>query len=371
MSNRFLNITTNNGRADDHLYIERPPQIEMIRSMIRDAANPTTRHKAGWLDEQYDCADDLMVIRPANDWHSDTRNIQKPKMVFDNFWFENELCVLFADTNVGKSILAVQLGNTIAAGGDVRGFQMQIPACPVIYFDFEQSGNQFEARYTLERERFKFSPNFYRAELNAAAGDVRNYLDRVHACIEEGVKKTKASVLIIDNLTYLANEAEKARDAMVMMKFLKKLKSKYNLSILALAHTPKRNTAKPITNNDMQGSKMLVNFCDSVFAMGRSRKEPDMRYLKQIKQRNATELYGEDRVCLLRIIRSGDGNIFMDHAGYDAEQEHLDKEKYVSVTDKRHIADLNKEGLSCRKIAMQMGLSHTTVWRALSKMAED
>jgi len=32
------------------------------------------------------------------------------------------------------------------------------------------------------------------------------------------------------------------------------------LSILALAHTPKRDQHNPITKNDLQGSKMLITF---------------------------------------------------------------------------------------------------------------
>jgi hypothetical protein len=32
-------------------------------------------------------------------------------MVFGTFWFEGELCILFADSNRGTSILAVQIGN--------------------------------------------------------------------------------------------------------------------------------------------------------------------------------------------------------------------------------------------------------------------
>ena len=44
------------------------------------------------------------------------------------------------------------------------------------------------------------------------------------------------------------------------LKYLKKLKSKHGLSILALAHTPKRDATKPLGRNDLQGSKMLINF---------------------------------------------------------------------------------------------------------------
>ena len=348
--------------------MERPVEVEMIRQMARDSMARNPISKPNLSDSPLDCADDLFSLKPANDWISGGRHT-RPKMVFDNFWFENELCILFADTNVGKSILAVQLGNCIANGGDLNNFRMQMPASPVVYFDFEQSANQFEARYTDHDGPFKFSTNFFRAELNATADSTHNYLDRVHYCTEEGIRNTKAKVLIVDNLTYLANEAERARDALIMMKFLKKLKSKYGISILALAHTPKRNPARPITNNDMQGSKMLINFCDSAFAIGRSQKDLEMRYIKQIKQRNATETYGEERVCLFKIHRNG-ANLLFEHYGFEPEQEHLQKPGYIGLLDKQKIIALNKEGVSNRLIALQLGVARSSVARVLELEGE-
>ena len=64
---------------------------------------------------------------------------------------------------------------------------------------------------------------------------------------------------------------------------LKKIKNKYGLSLLILAHTPKRDATKGITKNDLSGSKMLMNFCDSAFAIGESFQKNGLRYLKQIK----------------------------------------------------------------------------------------
>src|SRR2546430_14470578 len=39
-----------------------------------------------------------------------------PRMLFDEFWREGELAVLFGDTGVGKSVLAMQIGDAIARG---------------------------------------------------------------------------------------------------------------------------------------------------------------------------------------------------------------------------------------------------------------
>jgi RecA-family ATPase len=91
-------------------------------------------------------------------------------MLFSEFWFEGELCILFADTNLGKSILAVQIGNSISKGEQIRGFKLETPKQPILYFDFELSDKQFENRYSIKFEQhYSFDSNFIRVEINPDA----------------------------------------------------------------------------------------------------------------------------------------------------------------------------------------------------------
>ncbi|NCD67961.1 AAA family ATPase [Mucilaginibacter agri] len=346
-------------------FYDQPKDVQLIFQTAREslATNRKPAPKPKFTESEFDCSDDLFEVRRASEWMSTGDKPERPKMLFDSFWFENELCILFADTNVGKSVLAVQLGHSLSIGQPIGNYKLELPPCPVVYFDFEQSAQQFESRYTSGNQAFKFSPNFFRAELNAAAGNVRNYFDRIHYTIEETVKRTSARVLIIDNLTFLGKEAGgRALDALATMKFLKMLKSKYKLSILALAHTPRRNPSRPITNNDMQGSKMLINFCDSAFAIGRSRQDPQLRYLKQIKQRNAAQLYGEDHVCLFKLL-SEDNRLHFYPLGHDREQAHLQPKNYIDHALRAEVLALQQQGLSNRQIGASLGISHTTVGR--------
>ncbi|KUK77210.1 MAG: Uncharacterized protein XD92_0883, partial [Proteiniphilum acetatigenes] len=50
---------------------------------------------------------DLLEVKTANKWIEQASRRPIPRMLFSEFWFEQELCILFADTNVGKTILAV------------------------------------------------------------------------------------------------------------------------------------------------------------------------------------------------------------------------------------------------------------------------
>ena len=183
--------------------------------------------------------------------------------------------------------------------------------------------------------------------------------------MERSITETGAKVLIIDNLTYLKNETEKAKDALPLMKHLKDLKSKYGLSILALAHTPKRDLSKPIKQNDVSGSKMLINFCDSSFTIGESQSDKNLRYLKQIKQRNTEQIYDAENVCVCQIDKPHNFLMF-EFVNFGKEWEHVkqhsenDKEKL-----KEKIIELKQQGRSYRKIATELGISHTKVGRIL------
>ena len=222
----------------------------------------------------------LFTVKTASRWIEQAKTRPIPQMLFGEFWFEGELCILFADTNLGKSILAVQISNSISRGEQIRGFKLETPKQPILYFDFELSDKQFENRYSIKFEQhYSFDNNFIRVEINpdAIIPETQTFEDYLNYSLERSIAETGAKVLIIDNLTYLKNETEKAKDALPLMKHLKALKNKYGLSILALAHTPKRDLSKPITRNDLQGSKMLINFCDSSFSIGESHSDKNLR----------------------------------------------------------------------------------------------
>lgn len=53
------------------------------------------------------------------------------------------------NTNLGKSILAVQIADSISEGESIRGFKLEAEKQKVLSFDFEMSDKQFEKRYQL------------------------------------------------------------------------------------------------------------------------------------------------------------------------------------------------------------------------------
>jgi len=314
-------------------------------------------------------SDDLFKVRTANTWLQNASTRAVPKMLFGRFWYEGELCILFADSNLGKSILAMQIANAINCNEAIEPFELQAERQPILFYDFELTDKQMEARYSNEfTDHYQFRDDMYRAQLNddmELPDGFGSFSDYLNHALERSIVQTKAKVVIIDNITYLGSENEQAKDALPLMKHLKALKSKYDLSILVLAHTPKRDMTQPLTRNDLQGSKMLMNFCDSAFTIGESHVDSNLRYLKQIKQRNTEQVYGADNVCLFQITKPHN---FLQYqfVSYGREWEHLTRQKEgYNDAQMAEAVTLKQEGKTLREIGALLGISFQKVDRLL------
>ena len=307
----------------------------------------------------------IFKVKDINRWVNEAKNLPTPRMLFSEFWHENEVCILFADTNQGKTILAVQLANSISRGHPIKGWRLGTQKQKVLYFDFELSAKQFEVRYSEKdvegklHNHFVFDENFIRVEINpdAEIPTGTSFEESINNSIEQSIIYTGATTLIIDNITYLRSATETAKDALPLMKHLKTLKNKYNLSILILAHTPKRDLSKPITRNDLQGSKMLINFVDSCFAVGESYQDKNVRYIKQIKARNTEIVYDSENVIVCQINK--DINFLQfEFLDFGQERNHLkeltEKDRESNI---QKVKELIQQGLSQRKISTELGIS--------------
>lgn len=97
----------------------------------------------------------MMNIKTANQTILEASLLPTPRALWDSFWYEGELSCLFADSNVGKSILAVQIADRIARTDNV------------LYLDFELSEKQFQLRYTNEHgELYTFPDKIYRVSID-------------------------------------------------------------------------------------------------------------------------------------------------------------------------------------------------------------
>jgi RecA-family ATPase len=292
--------------------------------------------------------------------------------LFDVFWGKGELTFLFGSAGIGKSILAVQILDAIAKGAKVQRFDGPQEPMRVGLFDFELSALQHLKRYRDESgNRHKFSPNFFRFGPKAYAKIPKGMKrqDYILEQIEKKIIKRRLEVVVIDNLTALLKRITESEDALEFMDKLVDIKLRYDISMLVIGHTPKRDLSKPLTEDDMSGSKQLINLCDSAFAIGKSMKESNVRYLKQIKARNAEYKYGSENVVTFRVVKNGCYLCF-EHIGFDDEKEHLRErsEAEINELNEKIIALHQSEpNLSYSEIAKRLNTSKSKVGRVLKK----
>jgi archaellum biogenesis ATPase FlaH len=355
---------------------ERPLYIEQLRAEARGVPyRPAKRKNPAGQPPDPDACKYLFTVCTGNRWMDLGQRQPVAKMLFGEFWHQGELCILFADTNTGKSVLAVQLGDAIAAARAVGKFSRQAAAANVLYIDFELSTTQFYQRYSHPQGNYVFAEKFCRAEFNEANHNYGNFIpgdcsedDFLIAGLEQKINLVNATVLIIDNISCLRGGTENAAVAIRLMKNLKSLKAQYKLSILVLAHTPKRrNPARPIGTDDLHGSKLLINFADSAFAIGRSNTDNNLCYLKQIKQRNTRQVYGDDNVCLCRIEKHLNFLQFR-FEGSGPERPHLlNRSAANRAMLSQKVNELSTGGISQRQISAQLGVALGTVNRLVKK----
>ncbi len=326
----------------------------------------------------------LFNLKPATQWITDVKKHPTQGALFGDFWLEGELSILFSDTGRGKSILAVQIAETLARGIPLAPFEAVPEAQKVLYFDFEMSEKQFAARYSTESApkigetegtaHYQFSENFLRAQ--AAPHDelpcgYKNMTEFVQYSFTELLRESEARVVIVDNITFLKGTNQNTAAAAQLMKALKHIKQYYGISILVLAHTPKRAFTAPISINDLQGSNMLSNFADNVFALGASFQDPGLRYLKHIKHRNTGVKYDALNIVLYRLVKN-DCFLKFEFAGYGRECEHLEwsfknaKERRGARKAEAHRLQLL--GKNQREIASRLAVSPATVSRYLEAL---
>lgn len=295
----------------------------------------------------------MLSIKSANQTVIDAARRPNPVDLYNSLWYEGEVCCLFADSNIGKSIFAVQMADYVAHSQ------------PVLYVDCELSDKQFQLRYTDEETglRHIFPDNLLRAEIRPEAINAQNYEDDIINNIEEAALATGCRVIVIDNLTYLCNSSEKGDVAGLFMMKLMTLKKKHGWSLLIIAHTPKRNLSNPITQNDLAGSKKLYNFFDSVIAIGQSAKDQGIKYVKQVKVRAGEYKYGSDNVIVHEIVSEG-GFVHFSVRGFSKEKKHLREPEDSEVSQESiNVIDLYRQGKSVREIASELGISKSKAGR--------
>lgn len=323
----------------------------------------------------------MLLIEEMNDVYEYSEAAEKGGDLFGSLWRKNELAVMFGETGSGKSILATQIAQAIACGSSTLPFLSSHSPQKVLYLDLELTNDKFAERYYQIPRRageiskgYKFNKGLFRGRVDEDELDLppdMNYRSYVMRSIWQAVITTKTKVLIIDNISFFDTTFVSPGHAQGLMKRLNQLKTELGVSILLLAHTPKRKPDSPLTLNDVQGSKFLSYFTDSIFGVGIGKNE-QIRYLKQIKSRYDRVRYDSSNVLIYELEkkRIKPNSVVPPLAFWylenGSENELLSQNRYRRNVEKEMVKQLHSLGKTQREIAVELNTSASTVNRILS-----
>lgn len=316
------------------------------------------------------------VMRTANQRLADAHNQPPILMLCDVFWHTGELAILFGDTGIGKSAVAVQIADSVSRGNNPFGLSNENEPLIVVFYDFELSDKQFEKRYSLNGVPYEFSNNFRIDNLDIPALKEKNPTvsldDLVYRKVDSDIVQYEAQVIIIDNITFLKTEStQETGAALAVMRKLIQIKRERGVSILVLAHTPKKSASDPLGLNHLAGSKQLSNFSDSVFAIGQSLNDPNTKYLKQIKPSRSSDLkYDSGHVVVFEMTKSKDF-LRLSVLKFGPEKEFLASNDQARIHLVQEVIQFREEGKSFAEIADQLSISKSQAHRLYNQNRKD
>ena len=298
-------------------------------------------------------------VQSVNKWIEDAKQEPDPVHYYHGMVVEKEITVVFSAPNYGKSLFCMQVAASIAR--EQR----------VLLVDCEQSAKQFQIRYTNKDDGSSpiFPENLLRAQIDASLLDETDQdqaiLNSVAQAAKEGIK-----VVIIDNISFICVDTEKAQTSVAFMRKMIKLKVTYGLTIIIVAHTPKRDPSNPLSPNDLSGSSKLMALIDAAIAIGLSSKDPQLRYAKTVKFRSGEYPCPADHVAVYRLEKV-DNYTQLVFQEYGNEQDHLrQKNSLTEAEDMQEFINLKAQGMSLKEIAEETGYAKTTIHRKIKKAEE-
>ncbi len=285
--------------------------------------------------------DDLPSLRRANDVAR--QSFPKEAVLFDEFWREGEIALLFGAESSGKSILAMQIADSVARGRGADGLKMTARRQKVLYIDLNLSERQFAARYG--GTRLSANLYYYRPDIETdLAQQIQGFVN------ENGIR-----VVIVDSIDGLKRTLYGVRETLTFMRKMRAVSRQFGVSVLVAA-TDHVTGDRDMTPDQVAEYRLLCSAADSVFAIGRCSNNRDRRYIQQLRTRAAKIVWtGQDapKFTIECDCRNVPRAVFDERFSPEIDVDL--KAKLIGITK------LRREGSSYRDIARHTGMSKTRV----------
>lgn len=286
--------------------------------------------------------------------------------IFGDFLRQQTNTLLYSNTNYGKSMLAFQIAVNAATGNSFENneiFRNECPPMRVLLVDMELDDYTLTQRHGTAFQYYEntlLNDNLHILHENPDASAV--YGDTLLKLIEDAAIKSKAELIIIDNLTKICPDLLKADTVSIAIDTLRRIRQKTGASFLVIGHTIKTLQNSAITENSYYGSAHIANFFTEIFYLDKTITGNFFLKHAKTKQRDAWT----DTVPVLRRgdhERDGVGFTFDSLQPIDLVQmPHANQTFKRRPSDYKHEIKLMIEtGISQTKIAEIFGCSRSAI----------
>jgi hypothetical protein len=307
----------------------------------------------------------VFISKSGNQLIDDARKEPMPKKLVGDMIYEHEQTILFASTNLGKSIFATQIAIAVASGESLdlgNGLILinEVGIVPVLFFDFELSDRQFLKRIgDLKLPEKLFISKVERGSVLEGKPKI------IFNQLKEEAEIVEAKFIIVDNISKIGNKLEEADNAIEFMSALWDLARFEGYTILIISHTPKINRKEPITSDSISGSSKIGALADSIIGINEfvSDKEGQV-YIKQIKTRNDVIKYGKSNVICTNIVQDPIGFVKHEMFGLSTENKALAENRGAqteSLSDKMFAFISYRYFGTYNKASIETGISSSTL----------
>ena len=241
------------------------------------------------------------------------RDLPEVQYICDEILLESGTTGIAGMSNVGKSILALQLAISISMGVPFMG-QFVVPKPrKVLFIQFEMLDQMVQERLSKGIKAlvdiYPTCEEYLVQNLKIASFEDKRLFDDAYGTIEKNLMTANYDVLVIDNLYTSSNIAMDKNDKLQeLLARITELKLKYKIAMVMVSHHKKMAEKQPLDHFMVFGGSTYVNWLDNLIQVANTGRSKDLKVFKITKTRTASDYHNvpcgikidgsEDTLCM-------------------------------------------------------------------------